>query len=93
MLPVLVHFTFTSLWSQLLLYGLALAVVAYIAYNGWQGADDGSDQEIDADIDHLRRSADKIEAINEYESSDGDEYQQTIQREAVAHEVADPTRP
>ena len=42
MLPVLVHFTFTSLWSQLLLYGLALAVVAYIAFNGWQGADEGS---------------------------------------------------
>jgi phosphatidylglycerol:prolipoprotein diacylglycerol transferase len=39
MLPVLIHFTFTSLWSQLLLYGLALAVVAYIAYNGWVGAD------------------------------------------------------
>jgi phosphatidylglycerol:prolipoprotein diacylglycerol transferase len=39
MLPVLVHFTFTSLWSQLLLYALALAVVAYIAYNGWSGAE------------------------------------------------------
>ncbi|HEX8820823.1 MAG TPA: prolipoprotein diacylglyceryl transferase [Archangium sp.] len=39
MLPVLVHFTFTSFWSQILLYGLALAVVAYIAYNGWQGAE------------------------------------------------------
>ncbi len=39
MLPVLVHFTFTSLWSQLILYALALAAVAYIAYNGWQGAE------------------------------------------------------
>ncbi|HSP80109.1 MAG TPA: prolipoprotein diacylglyceryl transferase, partial [Myxococcaceae bacterium] len=38
MLPVLVHFTFTSLGSQLLLYGVALAVVAYIALNGWRGA-------------------------------------------------------
>jgi phosphatidylglycerol:prolipoprotein diacylglycerol transferase len=39
MLPVLIHFTFTSLGSQLLLYVLALAVVAYIAYNGWMGAE------------------------------------------------------
>ncbi|OJT18828.1 diacylglyceryl transferase [Archangium sp. Cb G35] len=38
MLPVLVHFTFTSLWSQLVLYALALGVVGYIAYNGWSGA-------------------------------------------------------
>jgi phosphatidylglycerol:prolipoprotein diacylglycerol transferase len=44
MLPVLVHFTFTSFWSQLFLYGLALAVVAYIAYNGWQGAEGPKDQ-------------------------------------------------
>src|SRR6476661_2547276 len=39
MLPVLVHFTFTSLWSQLFLYALALGAVAYIAYNGWHGAE------------------------------------------------------
>ncbi|MGZ3459602.1 MAG: prolipoprotein diacylglyceryl transferase, partial [Archangium sp.] len=39
MLPVLVHFTFTSLGSQLLLYAVALAAVAYIAYNGWRGAE------------------------------------------------------
>ncbi|QRN96713.1 prolipoprotein diacylglyceryl transferase [Archangium violaceum] len=39
MLPVLVHFTFTSFWSQLFLYALALGVVAYIAYNGWSGAE------------------------------------------------------
>lgn len=39
MLPVLVHFTFTALWSQILLYGLALAAVAYIAYNGWRNAE------------------------------------------------------
>ncbi|WP_257462121.1 prolipoprotein diacylglyceryl transferase [Archangium lipolyticum] len=39
MLPVLVHFTFTSLWSQLFLYALALGVVAYIAHNGWRGAE------------------------------------------------------
>jgi phosphatidylglycerol---prolipoprotein diacylglyceryl transferase len=39
MLPVLVHFTFTSLWSQLLLYALALATVAFIAYNGWRSAE------------------------------------------------------
>ncbi|WNG43298.1 prolipoprotein diacylglyceryl transferase [Archangium minus] len=39
MLPVLVHFTFTALWSQLLLYAVALAAVAYIAYNGWRNAE------------------------------------------------------
>jgi phosphatidylglycerol---prolipoprotein diacylglyceryl transferase len=38
MLPVLVHFTFDSPGSQLLLAGLALALVAYIAFNGWRGA-------------------------------------------------------
>jgi phosphatidylglycerol:prolipoprotein diacylglycerol transferase len=39
MLPVIIHFTFTSLWSQLLLYALALGAVGYIAYNGWRGAE------------------------------------------------------
>ena len=39
MLPVLVHFTFTTLWSQLVLYALALGAVGYIAYNGWRGAE------------------------------------------------------
>ncbi|QRK11826.1 prolipoprotein diacylglyceryl transferase [Archangium violaceum] len=39
MLPLLVHFTFTALWSQLLLYAVALAAVAYIAYNGWRNAE------------------------------------------------------
>ncbi len=45
MLPVLVHFTFTSLGSQLLLYGVALAVVASIALNGWKGAPAGASQQ------------------------------------------------
>jgi phosphatidylglycerol---prolipoprotein diacylglyceryl transferase len=39
MLPVLIHFTFASLWSQLLLYAVALVAVAYIAFNGWRGAE------------------------------------------------------
>ena len=34
MLPILIRFTFESLWSQLLLYALALGVVGSIAYNG-----------------------------------------------------------
>ena len=38
MLPVLIRFTFESLWSQLLLYALAVALVGYIALNGWRGA-------------------------------------------------------
>lgn len=38
MLPVLLYFTFTSLWSQLVLYALALGAVLYIAWNGWRGA-------------------------------------------------------
>jgi len=38
MLPVLIRFTFESLWSQLLLYAVALSVVATIARNGWLGA-------------------------------------------------------
>jgi phosphatidylglycerol:prolipoprotein diacylglycerol transferase len=38
MLPVLIRFTFTSLWAQLVLYAVALGVVAYIALNGWRGA-------------------------------------------------------
>jgi phosphatidylglycerol---prolipoprotein diacylglyceryl transferase len=38
MLPILFRFTFESLWSQLLLYALALGVVASIARNGWLGA-------------------------------------------------------
>ncbi|MBM7112044.1 prolipoprotein diacylglyceryl transferase [Archangium primigenium] len=37
MLPVIVHFTFTPLWSQVLLYAVALAVVGGIAFNGWRG--------------------------------------------------------
>ncbi|ATB30355.1 prolipoprotein diacylglyceryl transferase [Melittangium boletus] len=44
MLPVIIHFTFTSLWSQILLYGVALAAVVSIAYNGWRGAE-GKDGE------------------------------------------------
>jgi phosphatidylglycerol:prolipoprotein diacylglycerol transferase len=39
MLPILLRFTFESLWSQLLLYAVALGVVGYIAYNGWRGAE------------------------------------------------------
>ncbi len=39
MLPVLIRFTFESLWSQLLLYAFAVGVVAYIAWNGWRGAE------------------------------------------------------
>jgi phosphatidylglycerol---prolipoprotein diacylglyceryl transferase len=39
MLPVLIHFTFTSLGAQLLLYAVALAAVVSIAYNGWRGAE------------------------------------------------------
>lgn len=38
MLPILLHLTFESLWSQLLLYAVALGVVGYIAWNGWRGA-------------------------------------------------------
>jgi phosphatidylglycerol:prolipoprotein diacylglycerol transferase len=38
MLPVLIRFTFTSLWAQLVLYAVALGTVAYIALNGWRGA-------------------------------------------------------
>jgi phosphatidylglycerol:prolipoprotein diacylglycerol transferase len=38
MLPILIRFTFESLWSQLLLYAVALGVVGYIALNGWRGA-------------------------------------------------------
>ncbi len=39
MLPVLVHFTFTTLASQLLLYAVALVAVGFIAFNGWRGAE------------------------------------------------------
>jgi phosphatidylglycerol:prolipoprotein diacylglycerol transferase len=38
MLPLLFRFTFTSLWSQLLLYAVALGTVGYITLNGWRGA-------------------------------------------------------
>ncbi|MFY2556265.1 prolipoprotein diacylglyceryl transferase [Corallococcus terminator] len=38
MLPVLFRFTFTSLWTQLLLYAVAAGTVGYIAFNGWRGA-------------------------------------------------------
>jgi phosphatidylglycerol:prolipoprotein diacylglycerol transferase len=38
MLPILLRLTFESLWSQLLLYAMAVGVVAYIAWNGWRGA-------------------------------------------------------
>jgi phosphatidylglycerol:prolipoprotein diacylglycerol transferase len=38
MLPLLFRLTFTSLWSQLLLYALAAGVVGYITFNGWRGA-------------------------------------------------------
>lgn len=34
MLPVLVHLTFTSLWSQLLLYAMAAGTVGYVVFNG-----------------------------------------------------------
>src|SRR3954447_6316988 len=37
MLPILLRLTFESLWSQLLLYAVALGVVGYIAWNGWRG--------------------------------------------------------
>jgi phosphatidylglycerol---prolipoprotein diacylglyceryl transferase len=43
MLPVLILFSFTSLWSQLLLYAVALGAVGYIAYNGWRGTEGKSD--------------------------------------------------
>lgn len=36
MLPILIHLTFESLWSQLLLYAVALGVVGSIAFNGWR---------------------------------------------------------
>ncbi|MET0401203.1 MAG: prolipoprotein diacylglyceryl transferase [Cystobacter sp.] len=39
MLPVLLHFTFTSRGAQWLLYAVALAAVAAIAVNGWRGAE------------------------------------------------------
>jgi phosphatidylglycerol:prolipoprotein diacylglycerol transferase len=39
MLPVFLHFSFTTFWSQLFLYAVALLAVAYIAYNGWRGAE------------------------------------------------------
>jgi phosphatidylglycerol:prolipoprotein diacylglycerol transferase len=39
MLPILIRFTFESLWSQLLLYAVAVGVVGYIAFNGWRGAE------------------------------------------------------
>jgi phosphatidylglycerol:prolipoprotein diacylglycerol transferase len=38
MLPLLFRFTFTSTWSQVLLYVLSLIAVGAIAYNGWVGA-------------------------------------------------------
>ncbi|MFN0061845.1 MAG: prolipoprotein diacylglyceryl transferase [Myxococcaceae bacterium] len=38
MIPVLVHFQFTSLVGQLFAYGLAVALVAYGAHSGWRGA-------------------------------------------------------
>ena len=38
MLPVLFRIAFTSLWMQLLLYAVAVGVVASIAVNGWRGA-------------------------------------------------------
>lgn len=37
MLPVLLRLTFTSLWTQLLLYAVAVGVVASVAVNGWKG--------------------------------------------------------
>src|SRR5690349_1428968 len=39
MLPVLIHFTFTSLASQLLLFAVALVMVVSIARNGWLGTE------------------------------------------------------
>ncbi|QDE80394.1 prolipoprotein diacylglyceryl transferase [Myxococcus xanthus] len=39
MLPVLVHLTFTSLWSQLLLYAMAAGTVGYVVFNGWRSAE------------------------------------------------------
>lgn len=39
MIPVLLRFTFESLGAQLLLYAFAVGVVAYIAWNGWRGAE------------------------------------------------------
>ncbi len=38
MIPVLYHFTFATLGSQLALYAVALGLVLYIGYSGWQGA-------------------------------------------------------
>ncbi|EAU68451.1 prolipoprotein diacylglyceryl transferase [Stigmatella aurantiaca] len=38
MLPILFRLSFESLWSQVLLYAAALALVGYIAFNGWRGA-------------------------------------------------------
>ncbi|MBU8895741.1 prolipoprotein diacylglyceryl transferase [Corallococcus sp. M34] len=38
MLPVLLRLTFTTLWTQVLLYAVAVATLASIAYNGWRGA-------------------------------------------------------
>lgn len=38
MLPVLYQFTFSSTFEQLLLYVIALALVAYSAFAGWRGA-------------------------------------------------------
>jgi phosphatidylglycerol---prolipoprotein diacylglyceryl transferase len=38
MLPILFRLSFESLWSQVLLYALALLLVGYIARNGWRGA-------------------------------------------------------
>jgi phosphatidylglycerol---prolipoprotein diacylglyceryl transferase len=37
MLPVLLRLSFTTLWMQLLLYAVAVGVVASIAVNGWRG--------------------------------------------------------
>lgn len=38
MIPVLYHFTFNTPLSQALLYAVAAALVAYIAWNGYRGA-------------------------------------------------------
>ncbi len=38
MLPLLFRLTFTTLWTQVLLYALALGTVGYVAFNGWRGA-------------------------------------------------------
>ncbi|AKQ69718.1 Prolipoprotein diacylglyceryl transferase [Myxococcus hansupus] len=43
MLPVLVHLTFTSLGSQLLLYVLAAVTVGYVTVNGWRSAEGALD--------------------------------------------------